>query len=251
MVSKKGQIAVWVIVALIVIVSIMILFVFQKRIVLEKQDQFSPENYMQECIRENIDAAVNQILPQGGFIEPKNYMLYKGQKVEFLCFNPGYFQPCVMQHPVYFNELQKEINDYVQPKVSSCYDSLQHELEKRKATIVYGPLTVNSSIAPEKIIMIVNRSATLTRENTVENFDSFSVETRSKLYELAGVAIEIGNQETRYCYFDYLGYMLLYPEIEIDKDVLSEDAKIYSITNRQTEERLDIAIRGCSIPPGL
>lgn len=249
--SKKGQIAIWVIIALIIMVTIAILFVFQKELNLVKQEEFAPQSYMRQCIEDNIDLAVKQMLPQGGFVNVTNYKLYNGSKVEYLCYNHGNFAPCVSQHPAYLNEMENEINTYVKPRIITCYDSLQTELEKRQASVEYGQLTVNASLVPGKVILNVNRSASITREQDTESFNSFTIESRSKIYDLGRVAMEIGNQESQYCYFDYLGYMILHQEIEISKDLVSDDTKIYTLKDMQTGEILRIAIKGCTIPAGL
>jgi hypothetical protein len=249
--KRKGQIAIWIIIALIIMVAIAIIFVFQEKLSLVKQDEFSPQRYMRQCIEDNVDTAIKQMLPQGGFIDPEHYKLYNGTKVAYLCYNQGYFAPCITQHPIYLTEMENEINVYAEPKVSACYDALKLEMEKRNAVVTYGPLNVNSTLIPGKAVLTVNRSASIILDQNAQNFDSFSVESRSKLYDLGRVAIEIGNQEAQYCYFDYLGYMLLHQEIEISKDLVSDDTKIYTLKDTQTEEKLRIAIKGCSIPAGL
>ena len=208
--NRRGQVTIWVIIALIMIVAIAIFFVFQKELTLEKEDEFSPQAYMQECIQESIDDALAIMLPQGGFIDPTVYKMHNGTKIEYLCLNSGYFAPCRMQHPVFFNEIEMQLNNFSYPRISSCYDSLKSELEKRNAAVAYGNLKINASVVPGKIIMTVNRTFSLQQPESASTFDSFEVETRSNTYELTRVAIEIANQEAKYCYFEYVGYMLLY-----------------------------------------
>ena len=249
--NKRGQIAIWVIIALIIVVALSIVFVFKNRLHLVKQDEFSPQTYMQRCIHDTVDSAVKQMLPQGGFIAPQNYKLYQGKKIEYLCYNHGYFGTCIAQHPTYLVELEHELNVYVEPKIAGCYDALKTELERRGSTVTYGSLQVNTSVAPQKILVVVNKSASIVKDENAQSFNSFMAETRSSTYDLARVAVETSNQEAVYCYFDYLGYMLLHPEFTITKDVLSDDTKIYSITTDATDETLTIAIRGCAIPAGL
>ncbi|HLC52957.1 MAG TPA: hypothetical protein VJK03_00280, partial [Candidatus Nanoarchaeia archaeon] len=65
------------------------------------------------------------------------------------------------------------------------------------------------------------------------------------------VAIEISSQEAKYCYFEYVGYMILHPEFDIQKTALSDSTKIYTIKDIRTEEVMRIATRSCAIPPGV
>lgn len=250
-INNRGQLTIWIIVALIIVVSITIVFVFKNRISLEKEDQFSPQTYMQECIKKSIDDALLLMLPQGGFISPKVYKLYNDTKVEYLCLNSGYFNPCRMEHPALFNEMENEINNFSYSRINSCYDSLKSELEKRNSAVTMGELNINTSILPGKVSMTINKTLSIAQQESSSNYDSFQVEIRTNLYELARVMIELGNQEAKYCYFEYVGYMILYPEIDIRKDSLSEDTKIYTLTYKKSGERIRTAIRGCAIPAGI
>lgn len=249
--GRKGQVAIWIIIALIMVITVAIFFVFQKELSLEKEDEFSPQSYMQECIRASLDDSLEIMLPQGGFVDPRNYKLHNDTKVEYLCMNAGYFAPCRMQHPALFNEMEMELNNFSYPRISSCYDSLKFEMEQRGATVTYGDLRVNATIAPGKILMTVNKSFLVQQPESSNTFDSFEVEVRSNAYELARLAIEIANQEARNCYFEYVGHMLLYPDIDIRKDVLSDDTKIYTLTYKRTGEQMRTAIKGCTIPAGI
>ena len=65
------------------------------------------------------------------------------------------------------------------------------------------------------------------------------------------MAHEIVSQESQFCYFEYLGYMLLYPEYKIDKFRTSDETIIYTIDHKDSKEMFRFAVRGCVIPPGF
>jgi hypothetical protein len=73
----------------------------------------------------------------------------------------------------------------------------------------------------------------------------------SNFYDLALVAQEIVSQEARFCNFEHLGYMLLYPDFEIDKFRTGDSDTIYTLTHRESGERFRFAVRGCVIPAGF
>jgi len=61
------------------------------------------------------------------------------------------------------------------------------------------------------------------------NFKGFKLGIRTELYELSRLAQEIVSQEAKFCFFDNLGYMLLYPEIKIDKFSVEDGTVIYTL----------------------
>ena len=63
--------------------------------------------------------------------------------------------------------------------------------------------------------------------------------------------MEISNQEAKYCYFEYVGYMLLYPKMDIEKFAMSDSTKIYTLKDKKSDKEMNIAIRSCAIPPGI
>ena len=68
---------------------------------------------------------------------------------------------------------------------------------------------------------------------------------------MAVIANEIINQEVKFCYFEYVGYSLLYPDYSIEKTDIDGNTKIYTIKDKQTEKVLLFAVRGCILPAGI
>ena len=52
----------------------------------------------------------------------------------------------------------------------------------------------------------------MSRGDTVREFNVFNANVIHPLYDLAEVAMEIANQESKYCNFDNLGFMVFYPD---------------------------------------
>ena len=71
------------------------------------------------------------------------------------------------------------------------------------------------------------------------------------MYDLASVANEIASQEAKFCYFEYVGFNILYNDFDIRKDTLSDSTKIYTIKHKKTAAEMNIAVRGCAIPAGF
>jgi hypothetical protein len=91
----------------------------------------------------------------------------------------------------------------------------------------------------------------MTKREETRSFNNFKSLISSPLYELAGVAMEISNQEAENCNFDILEYMMLYPQYNLDKIRPQPGDTIYKIRDTQTNKNFIFAIRSCPLPAGF
>jgi len=152
---------------------------------------------------------------------------------------------------MFLNEMKTEIANYGMPMIEQCFSNLKNEMEKRNYDVELGMMDIDVSFGPDRVFLDLIRKIKLTKNDEVQSFDNLKIEIISPLYNLGLVAIEIASQEAKYCYFEYVGYMILYPRFSIDKFAMSDSTKIYSIKDKKTEKELNIAIRSCAIPPGI
>ncbi len=250
--EKRGQVAIWVVLALGLVASMILFLLFETKIeTIDVDEEFNPESYIDDCARESVNEAVDLMLPKGGFIEDENIILYNGINVSYLCKNTGNYKPCINQHPLLINELKKEIISYVRPKIDLCFDNFKNAVEKRNGEINYGEGDIDIDFATNRIYLTITKDITINKNGNIRNYDEFDIEIKSPVYELANVAIEIANQEAKYCYFEYAGYMILHSRFDIRKTVMSDSTKIYTIKDKQTEKEMNIAVRSCAIPAGI
>ncbi len=251
-IGKGGQIAVFVIVGIMIVAAILFIFLIDRSpTIIRDQDFDNPESYMDNCVKEKAKIVIDEITSHAGFPDSIDTVLYKGIAVPYLCKNINYYQPCVSQHPRYVYEIQNELALQLQDDIEQCFASLEQELSKRNYLIDAGALTISADIKPDIAHVIVERQFTLTKGESIRSYDRFDFFINTKLYELASVAQEIVSQEAKYCYFSNDGFMALYNDFDIMKDVLGESTKIYTITHKTNGEKLTMAIRGCAIPLGF
>lgn len=249
--NKKGQVAIWFIAAFVIVALIMIVFFVSKKPVTGGVDETNPEAIIEKCARESINEAVDKMIPQGGFIEPENYKMYNNIKVAYLCQNVGYFKTCINQHPLLLNEMKEEILKYAEPRIEQCFLNMKKELEKRRNAVELGDMNISVSFSSNRVFLDIERKITITHNNEKKNFEKYNIEVNNPLYDLGKVAIEIASQEAKYCYFEYVGYMILYPRFSIEKFAMSDSTKIYTIKDKYSDKEMNIATRSCAIPPGI
>ena len=249
--NNRGQIAIFVIVAIVLVVGIAIIFSIYRAPILERTEKFSPETFIDKCLREEVREVVNVMLPQGGFVAPTDYKLYQNTQVAYLCKNINYYDSCITQHPLYMKKLESEVEDNIQEQIVSCFLTFEEELDSRNYQHSGGEIEIDVELKPGLVEAVVYRDFSFSKGDFSKSFESFSVAIRSPLYDLGFVANEIASQEAKFCHFSHDGFMLLYPRFDIRKFVFSESTKIYTIKDKETNAEMNIAIRGCAIPAGF
>jgi len=156
--SKKGQIAIWVILALVLVGAILLFAFMQKKPLAGGAAGFEIEPYIQQCVSQAVNEAVEIMLPQGGFLSPANFRIYNDTNISYLCLHTGFFKPCINQHPMLINEMSREIEGYIKPRVDSCFNSLSKEVDNKNGELTLGEMSFNVSMAPEKIFVNIKRA---------------------------------------------------------------------------------------------
>jgi hypothetical protein len=249
--NKKAQMTIWAIVALLLMAGIVIVYLLARPVIPNAPENSDPKPLITSCIKDAVSEAQNLMLPQGGFTYPDNYRIYNGSKVSYLCKYNGYFHPCIQQHPMYLDELGGEFKRYISPKIENCFSELKTRYESEKYTVQIKEMNLSVHLGPGKIYVDLIRPITFEKRGAAFSLADFSLSVNSPLYDLASVATEISTQEAKYCYFEYVGYMILYPQFDIRKITMSEGTRIYTIKDTSTKKELNIAIRGCVIVPGI
>jgi len=249
--NRRGQISAWVIITLVIIGTVAVFFAVKKDIILGKAKPFTPEGYLDKCVREGVNEAVDIMLPRGGFINNKLNVKFNNLNVSYLCYNRGNYLPCINQHPMLITEMEKEMENYLNPVVDECVESLKEEVKERGGVIDVGDLNFDVVLAPERIFVELDGDMQIEMNNAVSVYEKFRIEVLSPLYNLGFVAMEIASQEAKYCYFSYEGYMILYQRFDIRRNRLSDSNLVYSIKDEKTAKTMNIAIRGCAIPAGI
>ena len=251
--NKKAQLMIWVIVAIAIVVVIILFFFLQQQIrpkVSERVEE-DPRLFIEACVKNYVNEAVDLMLPKGGFVKSKHSIQYQNINVSYLCYNSGNYNPCINEHPLLLNEIKNEIKEYVEPRIEQCFSDYKLEIEKRGARVEFSAMKLEVGLAPEKIYLEISRDINLIKKEQNYNFNEFDFEIINPVYDLSRIAMEIASQESKYCYFEYVGYMILYPRFKINRLPLSDSTEIYRIEDKNTGKVMNIAIRSCAIPPGL
>ena len=246
---KKGQVSVFVILGILILVVLVLLFARDNRFN-EIFSSKSPYQEIEGCIKETTKEGLNILSLQGGVVDPQNYILYKGNKIDYICYSENDYEKCVMQKPIIINTIKDELTKYSKPKIKNCLESVKSRYEKRGYTITMKESEISFDIVPDNVLIDVNANLAI-EKNGVENYNSIKTGVKSKIYNFALIASSIIQWEARYGDSETLNYMLYYPSLKIEKKKQSEGSTIYILTDRDSEEKFYFASRSMAIPAGL
>jgi len=251
--NKKAQVTIFIIIAVVLVAIIILFFVLRGKVELPiiTPSMPNPQEYIEKCVKENTEKAVEIMMPQAGYLQPENYKLYKDVKIGYLCYNKNYYQPCINQEPLYLEHLKQEIKTYITSKIEDCFYSLKQDYKKKNYGVELGSGDIDVQLNPKQINIEINRKLSVSKNEETKTYEKFKVKAVSPLYDLAVITQEIVNQEAKFCYFEYLGFMLLYPEYSIEKIDLGGETKIYQIKEKISGKQLNFAVRSCAMPAGL
>ena len=218
------------------------------------EETFDTQSYIEQCARQSVIEVTDIIIPQAGLLNLRNSIMFNNTKVEYICDYIGYFEPCINQHPALMQEIKRDISSYVTPKLDECFKNMKMEFEKKQAQVNFddsSPPLIKIGLGKDRIFINVEKKTTIEKLGESNSFDELNFEVSSPLYNLASIAMEIADQEAKYCYFENVGYSIVYPRYNIGLFRMSESTKIYTIRDTNSGKSMNIAIRGCAIPQGL
>jgi len=256
---RKGLASVWIILAIIIVVALLILFFMNVRTKNVTPpgsgDLFAIQTFLADCVDEHVTEVVDIMLPQGGFVEPKNPVKFNGTYIEYMCETVQFFEPCVQQHPMILREMEAEIKNYIFNDLDFCFNEMRLEYGKRNWEIEYfSDLDFDVDLDPGKVVLKISRDLAIDSGIERRTLSEFDVEVSSPAYDLTKVAIDIAAQigDPDLCYFEHRGYSIVYPRFKIDLyDQMPDSTKIYTINDVYTGKRMRIAVRSCALQRGL
>ena len=252
--SKKSQITIFIIIGILIISIIALFLLFRKGIVPEIPGTGTgenPESFLESCVKDKITENINIISSNGGYIKNELHLNLDNEKISFLCYTDNYYTPCINQEPMLIQHLKSEIKNSVKNDVRSCFDKMAESFDKKGYSVSARYKDFEVNLIPKKVAIDIDAELSLTKSGETTNNENFKFIIPSMIYDLAVVSQEIVNQEAKYCNFESVGFMILYPEFNIDRFKTSDLNIVYTITHKKTGDKFKFAVRGCVMPPGF
>ena len=249
--NKKGQVAVFIIVAVVIIGIIIVLLLFPGLTDFATQEEFSPTSFLKGCIQPSIESNIALLAKQGGYINPEGALVYQGDRIKYLCYTSEYYQTCVVQQPMIKNHFEQELESSIDSDARGCIQDLAREYERRGFDITVGNVAEEVSINPGEILVNFKVPIAVSKsgEETIR-YTEFNVLIESEMYDLLFIAQSIIDFESTYGDSETSAYIAYYPDLTIQKTRLSDGSTVYTVENVITREKFTFASRSLAWPPG-
>lgn len=248
--NKKGQVTLFVILGVIIVAAAVLIYIFYPQIKDSLGIQTkAPSVYMQECLQKDLQDYVNKLSVQGGKLNPSVYILYKDQKIEYLCYTNEYYKPCVMQVPDLKRGIEEELSKGLSEKADTCFKSMVDSYEGAGYDVRADRGETVIELLPNRVAIKFSSTIVLERGET-QRYSGFNVVVNNNIYELASIAESILNWEARYGNADTTPYMVYYKDLKVEKYQQSEGSRIYILTERNTGNKFQFASRSYAFPAG-
>ncbi|MEI6850060.1 MAG: hypothetical protein WCK29_03400, partial [archaeon] len=232
--SKKGQVAIFVIVAIVIVGIILILFLYPKSPLATPSGEFNPNTYLKSCVEKDLQSNIKTLSANAGYANvngtDKGTVMYQSENIKFLCYTPDFYQTCLVQQPLIKENFEKELSNIFNAKATQCLQSLKTEFQRRGYDVTMKGVNASVSFNPGDILVSYATPMTVTKAGSVRTYNGFDVSLRSNMYDLIMISTSIIDFESSLGDSETTAYMEYYPNLKIEKVKLSDGTKIYTVS---------------------
>ena len=248
--DKRGQVAIFVVVAIVIVVAGILVYLFVPQVSDVIRGELNPNSFLAGCVEDEVKQGIELLSRQGGYANPEGYILYKGNKLKYLCYNAQYYLPCKVQQPLIKAHFEKELDDIVESKTNECVENLVQEYQRRGYEVSeFSGSTSKVEIIPSIVRINVEAPLTVTRDTT-QSYAGFEIDIPSKMYDLLMISTSIIDYESTYGDSETTLYMRYYPNLRIEKMKLGDGSTAYKVSDVVSGESFSFASRSVAWPPG-
>lgn len=260
--SKRSQITIFIIVAILLVVAILLIFTLLKeplRIFTQTQTQ-EPNQEIEQCVKKSAEKASELLIEHAGYIQQLELTKSVGYNLgevneiplknyTYLCYTSMYRIKCTASEAIVIDNIKQEIRNYITQKINSCFLESKNSLEKEGYNVVLqGNMNFSVELVPRAMIINIDRKMEIKKAGQIKKFEDFVSRTTSPIYDFAIISHEIVSQESIFCNSEYLNIMKQNKNFQITKFQTGDGNKIYSIEDEISGKVFRFLIRGCVLP---
>jgi superfamily I DNA and/or RNA helicase len=249
--QKRGQVTIFIIIAILIVGAAVLVYTLVPKVQTGTGfDANNPSGFIQDCMNDKITQTVKTISSQGGSLNPEFYFLYNEEKIEYLCYTNENYKLCVVQQPLLKPHIESEIKKDISEEVTACFNNLKANYEGEGYAVQLQIGKTKVELLPKRVITTFENYTFTATKGETKMYNSFNVVLNNNLYELISISNSIIEYEATYGNADPRIYMTYYPDLKVEKNLRDDGTRIYTIMDRNTENKFKFASRSVAIPPG-
>ena len=235
--DKRGQLTIFVIIAIIIVAGIVIYFLFRERVIAPSgisSDLMPVFNYYDECIKQETMAAIELAGSQGGYVEVPDYFAGSeyapfSSELNFLGFPVPYWyyisgNGLIKEQMPSKGDIERGIAEYVEERVNGCdFDSFYAQ----GFSVEFGEPSVRVNLEDENVNVIVDSELVVSKEKDSARRERHEVGLNSKLGKFYNIAKKIYEKERKEGVFDSYAEDVLRLYAPVDGVEISCSGKIW------------------------
>src|SRR3989338_8068337 len=169
MLLKRGQLTIFIIVAILIVGAVVLFFVFRGGI--QKEKPLNPEvapiqNFVQTCLDDSLEEVVFMVGENGGYRFPENVFEFEGKEHAYYLVNGNNYMPSKIQ-------VEKEISDDLNAKIFICTNYFSDFSDYE---ITPGNAESSVKILEDKIILEMKYPLTIKKGESISILEDFKTE---------------------------------------------------------------------------
>ena len=241
--DKRGQVALFVIISIVLVSGILIFFlVIKPNYFFESAGSSGFEG----CIGDVVTQGIEELGVNGGFTNPEFSYQYNGENFVYLCYTNEYYKTCTVQKALIKENFEMELERHLKDKIEFCYSNSLDELKAQGNQVISGEIDYEINFEPGSVITNINAPTIVGSQS----FKKFNIKTASSVYDMVMLATSIVQSESHYGDYEVTAAMILHPDYTIRKMKQGEGTSLYVIESELFKNKFQFASRSLVFPPG-
>ena len=241
--GKKGQVTIFIIVGIILVVAILVFFLWiRPTYFLEEGAALGFER----CVEDVVEDAIGELELKAGFVNPEFTYSYDGDELTYLCYTNDYYKTCSVQVPFLKNVFDEQMEFFIRDDVDACYASSIDDLKSKGYSVTSGVVDYDVLIEPGVVRVEIDAPTAVGSQE----FARFNVKVNAPTYDMVMIATSILQFETKYGDADASSMMDFYPDYIISKIKRSEGTTVYILEHKTLGNKFQFASRSLAWPAG-
>jgi hypothetical protein len=250
-IGKMGQVTIFIIVAMILVVGIVSYFLFFYNGIGSQSISADTTKYIKSCVEKSAKPIIENLEGHGGVyyneLSDWEFISFDGIKVPLVCYTNTTKEICVNRHPLLQYSDEKKIESLIRPVLTKCFSEVKPNIVKE------GVLNFSVQIIKDEILLNIRKSLQVSSEDgdASVSFNNFDVRVNSDLYNFIEMQNAIVNMEVSCdcsqsnCNADLRTMNIEYPYLITTRFMTENHEKIYTISSNLNKNKFVFGVKNC------